>query len=363
MNNNSRNQKSRSDSKSKKKFDSYVADSANKSTNGDRSSNSNGNRHPHHVVKTESGTGFSFVAGSFGALDCSIGSIFRDEFGQNLKMPKTSQEQLGRALSVLIIDDSIIQRKLTMRTLGGLIDEVMWMVEGAENGECALNLIETSPRVPDVIIVDQYMETSGGQLLGHEVVAELRRNTSFDTAVIIGCTGSVQEAGPYFLEAGCDAVWSKPMPSKDEAHAQIMTLLQKRQNNSLLGGESLSCQSSSPIFTLENNSGFSSGTAPQQQSKHPPSPVRVDSQHPPVFRQMQSDHVRPDHTGMGANQQSYFVSTTAANGSERNTGSVFQFGVPPSSSSSISSDGVQTSPRQQELENVTDTLSSIQVTE
>ena len=343
----------RSDSKSKKKFDSYVADS----NNNDKQTNSkNISNNPPHL-KTGSASGFSFV-GQFGALDCSIGSIFRDEFGKNLKMSKTTQEQLGRALSVLIIDDSIIQRKLTMRTLGGLIDEVMWMVEGAENGELALNLIETSPRVPDVIIVDQYMETSGGQLLGHEVVAELRRNVSFDTSVIVGCTGSVDEAGPFFLEAGCDAVWSKPMPSKDEAHAQILTLLLKRKNNSLLVSESIPSHSSSSMFTLENNGGFSNGVGGasgvpslplQQRQEVPPSPT--SPQQPPVFCQLQ-----PHQVSESDSHGSYFVSATASDGSS--VGSVFQFGAPPSTNT----DSTFVSPRsREELTDVTETLSNIKM--
>lgn len=379
------NHQMRSDSKSKKKYDKYVADNSNKPPVSNK--NNSVIKPPH--LRTGSDSGFSFV-GQFGALDCSIGSIFRDEFGKNLKMPKSNQEQLGRALSVLIIDDSIIQRKLTMRTLGGLIDEVMWMVEGAENGECALNLIETSPRVPDVIIVDQYMETSGGILLGHEVVAELRRNVSFDCSVIIGCTGSIQEVEAFFLEAGCDKVWAKPMPSKDEAHAQIMTLLRKRKNNSILVSETIPTghnntnnSSSSPppsLFTLENSSGFSSGVGGgggvgcvlQQQQ-------RQDTQ-PPVFSQMLQSNGNGKANGNGNgigkqespkdNQGAYFVSATASDGSGQ--GSVFQFGAPPSPATSAtpsissaftdSKATVLTSPHGAELNQMTENLSNVHMT-
>lgn len=326
----------RSDQKSKKKFDCYVAEN--------NKSNSRGSPPGHAEIRTGSVHGFSFVS-QFGPLDCSIGSIFRDEFGKNLKMPKTNsaEDQLGRALSVLIIDDSVIQRKLTMRTLGGLIDEVMWMVEGAENGECALNLIEASPRVPDVIIVDQYMESSGGRLLGHEVVAALRRNSLFDSAVIVGCTGAAEEASPLFLDAGCDAVWSKPMPSKDEARAQIISLLQKRKSREVFPDKSASSSrnSGSTTFTLENTSGFSNGVASnsqhtqQKQFQQPQASAPVHQQ--PVFLQMQTTRVTDGSC-------SYFVNGGSG------SGSVFQFGTPPPEAKT---------PPAGELAHVTEAISNI----
>jgi CheY-like chemotaxis protein len=164
-----------------------------------------------------------------GPLDCSIGSIFRDDF-QNSFSKLKADHQTSVALSVLIVDDSIIHRKLTQRILGGMIDEVMWMVEGAENGERAMQLVQTSPRRPDVIIIDQHMEPGGGRLLGHEVVALLRQDPAFKNIVIIGCTGSADQVRDDLLLAGCDAVWSKPIPTKSEAQAQIVHLLQQKRN-------------------------------------------------------------------------------------------------------------------------------------
>eukprot|EP00603_Paraphysomonas_imperforata_P008717 CAMPEP_0114429202 /NCGR_PEP_ID=MMETSP0103-20121206/9348_1 /TAXON_ID=37642 ORGANISM="Paraphysomonas imperforata, Strain PA2" /NCGR_SAMPLE_ID=MMETSP0103 /ASSEMBLY_ACC=CAM_ASM_000201 /LENGTH=334 /DNA_ID=CAMNT_0001598499 /DNA_START=246 /DNA_END=1250 /DNA_ORIENTATION=- len=329
------------------KFDSYSADNKNIS---------NGSSSRNNAIKTGSVKGFSFVS-QVGPLDCSIGSIFRDEFGKNLKMPKTSSsdDQMGRALSVMIIDDSVIQRKLTMRTLGGLIDEVVWMVEGAENGECALNLIETSPRVPDVIIIDQYMQSSGGRLLGHEVVAELRRNPIFDTAVIVGCTGSAEEAAPLFLDAGCDAVWSKPMPSKEEAQSQIIALLEKRKSSELFADRNIGNNSprddpsqsgNGGIFTLENTSNFSNGVAsnvtPQRQHKQQQQAAAIptpESSHQPVFLQMLT-------TRVSDGPSSYFV-----NGGSNSTGSVFQFGTPPPPSEQKAPSG--------DVANVTEAISKI----
>lgn len=164
--------------------------------------------------------------GDVGPLDCSIGNIFGNE-----KWQATSEERGpdNFGLSVLIVDDSIIHRKLTKRVLGGVIDEVMWMVEGAENGERAMQLVQASPRRPDVIIIDQNMESAGGRMLGHQVVQLLRSDKAFDNVVIIGCTGMASTARENLLTAGCDCVWSKPMPSKDEAQAQIVRLLTEKR--------------------------------------------------------------------------------------------------------------------------------------
>lgn len=285
----------------KKKFDAYVEECKDEAVppihNDGFNSQSDA---PRSVTKRGSIDGISFVS-QFGALDCSIGSIFRDEFGKNLKIPKTSSPQsMGRALSVLIIDDSIIQRKLTMRTLGGLIDEVMWMVEGVENGECALNLMESTPRVPDVIIVDQYMQTSGGRLLGHEVVAELRKNPAFDSAVIIGCTGSADIATPHFLEAGCDAVWSKPMPSKEEAQAQITSFLERRKKNSVRSSNIASAETPAAISQSTNSSAGPDNSCNAQSPVLQPIPQKSE----PVFRQIQTARLFDG-------QSSYFVSSPA----------------------------------------------------
>ena len=300
-----------SDSSAKKKFEIFVAD--NKESHGAKSWQKPSKPGP--IIRSGSSSGVSIV-GQFGTLDCSIGRIFRDEFGKNLKMPKTNSDiELGRSLSVLIIDDSLVHRKLTQRTLGGLINEVMWMVEGVQNGECALNLMESSPRVPDVIIVDQYMETTGGHLLGHEVVAELRRNSAFDSAVIIGCTGSIDKAKPQFLESGCDAVWSKPMPSKDEAQAEILRLVKERKSTGLLVSDSLPDRSSPSTgsgMNMDGTRGFSIGS----------SGISVGSRQSDKVSQSSPPRSPPIQA---STENSYFIATGES------SGSVFQFGAPTAS--------------------------------
>jgi CheY-like chemotaxis protein len=193
----------------------------------------------------DSGDGFAAFVGSIGQLDCSIGTIFQSDFQKTLSDQQLLLHDMDRegnyqnnsnALSVLIVDDSVIHRKLSQKVLGGMIDEVMWMVECAENGERAMQLVQTSPRRPDVIIIDQNMEPGGGRMLGHEVVELLRKDSAFDHVVIIGCTGMAETARNDLLLAGCDAVWSKPMPSREQAQAQIVQILRNKKNMSSFGG-------------------------------------------------------------------------------------------------------------------------------
>jgi hypothetical protein len=46
------------------------------------------------------------------------------------------------------------------------------------------------------------------------VVETIKKNSAFSDIIIIGCTSYAEEAWKYFLEAGCDAVWTKPMPTR-----------------------------------------------------------------------------------------------------------------------------------------------------
>uniref|UniRef100_A0A7S0SSD0 Response regulatory domain-containing protein n=1 Tax=Chromulina nebulosa TaxID=96789 RepID=A0A7S0SSD0_9STRA len=163
-----------------------------------------------------------------------------DQFSDISKSSNSNNNNKKRHLSILVVDDSLMQRRLSEKKLGGYVDGSIWTVSTAENGEIALRLCDEIPQIdlnskpkeskrPDVIIMDQFMESSGGRLLGHEVVSLLRQKPGYKDVVIIGCTGSAdEEAKNQFISAGCDAVWSKPMPSKQEALSQILSILKSR---------------------------------------------------------------------------------------------------------------------------------------
>jgi CheY-like chemotaxis protein len=202
----------------KKKFEFFIADSTHESK-----ANRGGNE--------IQAAGHTFV-GHTGPFDCSIGNIFQEDFTVPQSFDMVVHNKRDNALSVLIVDDSVIHRKITMKALGGLIDEVMWMVDSAENGESAMSFVQKT-KIPDVIIIDQNMESTGGRMLGHQVVELLKQDPAFDHVVIIGCTGMSEIAHRDLMRAGCDAVWSKPMPSRNEAQAQIFRFLELKRNQAL----------------------------------------------------------------------------------------------------------------------------------
>lgn len=167
--------------------------------------------------------------------------------------------------SVLVVDDSLISRKITQSKLTGVFNDQKWKVYAAENGEIALadvlrfqesgctlkadhkdvsnfnrqsRVCDTSSgskskKIPDVIIIDQNMSSTGGRMLGHEVVQRIRSFAELQNIIIIGCTGNPEFSTMPLLEAGCDAVWAKPMPCQAEAMNQIFELRLLKQGGLL----------------------------------------------------------------------------------------------------------------------------------
>ena len=188
-------------------------------------------------------------------------------------------QKLSRLL-VLVVDDSVVQRKLTRSRLSGKpensadIDQIM--VNTAENGERALAYCNETSVLPDVVIIDEYMNSTGGSLSGHEVVQLIRSNSKLSHILIIGCTARL-EAKEILMQAGCDDVWIKPIPSKDEAMRQILILRNLKymqhgsnvQNNSkvregidALTGSNLKHFEDQGLFRFSNSSNYS-GMPPQ----------------------------------------------------------------------------------------------------
>ena len=87
----------------------------------------------------------------------------------------------------------------------------------ADDVEQQLQPQECPPRRFDVIIVDQYMEESGGVMLGTDTVFAMRRMKV--DSLIIGCSGN--DMNDEFLEAGADIFWGKPLPSNPEIICQL----------------------------------------------------------------------------------------------------------------------------------------------
>jgi PAS domain S-box-containing protein len=123
-------------------------------------------------------------------------------------------QPVERECRILIIDDVRMNRTMLSKRISKKIAPNA-IIKEAKNGEEALEIIETDRF--DVIIVDQFMEESGGVLLGTELIAIMRENKV--DSLIIGCSGN--EIHDKFVDAGCQYVWGKPMPSNEESIGQI----------------------------------------------------------------------------------------------------------------------------------------------
>merc|ERR1719215_1969507 len=98
------------------------------------------------------------------------------------------------------------------------------IITEACSGEEALVIVDKEQF--DVIVVDQYMEESGGVMVGTDVVFAMRRMRI--DSIIIGCSGNDMEV--LFKEAGADWVWGKPMPPNKTTIRQLRTALSQNKS-------------------------------------------------------------------------------------------------------------------------------------
>lgn len=132
--------------------------------------------------------------------------------------------QIEEAFSILLVDDLKMNRSmLKQRLLKGIAPNCE--VTEAMNGEQALLICEH--QIFDFIVMDQYMEESGGTVLGTDVILTLRQKMKV-TSIIIGCSGNDLDA--EFFASGADFVWKKPMPSNVEIIQQFRRKLYQRQS-------------------------------------------------------------------------------------------------------------------------------------
>jgi signal transduction histidine kinase/CheY-like chemotaxis protein len=133
-------------------------------------------------------------------------------------------QPIPEPLSILLVDDIGMNRAMLKRRLIKGIAPNCKVTE-AVNGEQALALCEQQSF--DVIVMDQYMEESGGVMVGTDAVIALRRSKV--QSLIIGCSGNDVDA--QFRAAGADLVWKKPMPSNEVMIQQIRQELRRRRQS------------------------------------------------------------------------------------------------------------------------------------
>lgn len=124
------------------------------------------------------------------------------------------EKPIDDALNILIIDDINMNRKmLKTRIQKGIAPNSI--ISDASTGEEALQMCES--QTFDAIIVDQYMSSAGGIMVGTDVVGAMRRR-SIDS-FIIGYSGN--DIAEQFICAGADVAWQKPLPSNSTIIRQL----------------------------------------------------------------------------------------------------------------------------------------------
>ncbi|KAL7565588.1 hypothetical protein ACA910_014300 [Epithemia clementina (nom. ined.)] len=139
----------------------------------------------------------------------------------NAPMSQTTVEEpppppeLPEALSVLVVDDDVMLRKLFTRAVMRVAPT--WTVQQADSGESAVRLMEGEPSSTNfaIIFMDQYMPSvSGGTaMLGTDTIQVLRAK---GVSCRI-CGLSANDLEHSFLDAGADCFQLKPIPAEKNA--------------------------------------------------------------------------------------------------------------------------------------------------
>lgn len=119
-------------------------------------------------------------------------------------------KELPQHLSVLVVDDDMIVRKLLTRSLKRVAPD--WKILEASSGEAAIARV--AERHFDLVFLDNYMASVDKQLLGTETAHALRAEGYTD---LIICGISANDMEEAFLSAGADAFMVKPFPMNPEA--------------------------------------------------------------------------------------------------------------------------------------------------
>lgn len=121
-----------------------------------------------------------------------------------------SSVELPQVMSVLVVDDDRILRKMFTRSVKRFAPE--WSIEEAGSGEEALECVAKAEKEFDLIFIDMYMGTDGSKLIGPEAVAELRR-LGVRSKI---CGMSANDVEQMFDDSGANAFVFKPLRFRTE---------------------------------------------------------------------------------------------------------------------------------------------------
>ncbi|KAL3918553.1 MAG: hypothetical protein SGILL_004181 [Bacillariaceae sp.] len=147
--------------------------------------------------------------------------VLDDSGSSSFRASQDESKPIEEPVCILIMDDVKMNRTMLQRRIAKAIAPNANIVQ-AVSGEDALEIVKDQRF--DIIICDQYMEESGGVMVGTDVIIAMRREGV--EALIIGCSGN--DLDDEFHEAGADLVWGKPMPSNKEIIQQFRRGLKER---------------------------------------------------------------------------------------------------------------------------------------
>ncbi|KAL7559966.1 hypothetical protein ACA910_022456 [Epithemia clementina (nom. ined.)] len=127
-------------------------------------------------------------------------------------MEEQSKHPLPENISVLIVDDDVILRKLFSRSIKRVAPS--WTVEQAESGESAIRQVSTDQNFA-LIFMDQYMSNAPAKqdLTGTETI-HIMRAQGVESRI---CGLSANDLENNFLESGANYFRLKPIPRDSEA--------------------------------------------------------------------------------------------------------------------------------------------------
>jgi len=127
--------------------------------------------------------------------------------------PVTRANESGVATSILLVEDSVVQRKLILRRLLEVAAHLheQWEITMANTGEEALRIIEERKIHFDVIVIDQVLSHDG--LYGSQVVEKLREELRLLDVFVIGITNNPLKYSKTMMTSGANFVWKKPLSS------------------------------------------------------------------------------------------------------------------------------------------------------
>jgi CheY-like chemotaxis protein len=128
---------------------------------------------------------------------------------------------------VLVVEDSITQRKLICRSLTklGLRMNEKWVFFEASSGELALKMWEGLPI--DLVFVDQNLSSDG--FTGDEIIKIMRKSNNSSKSkkiLMVGIISNPQKHTAILVSAGADLVYSKPLSVEDAAIRSLTGAIQ-----------------------------------------------------------------------------------------------------------------------------------------